>query len=71
MSAGDQITTPRCRAPMTRYGKPGRDYDFPVCWRPAGHRGRRHLSRWAYLRELERILRYKRKWRLKMNESET
>lgn len=61
MSAGDRITTPRCLRPVRRYEfrtdrGPRGDLD-PVCWRPAGHPGRRHLSRWAYLRELERRLR--------------
>jgi hypothetical protein len=26
---------------------------FPVCWRPRGHPGDKHLSRAAYLRNLE------------------
>jgi hypothetical protein len=49
---------PRCLKPMKRHG---RDSDpDPVCWRPRGHEdgGRpaseRHLSRRAYLNELER-----------------
>lgn len=55
MTAAGNITGPRCGAPLKYLDYPGRDdYPFPVCWRPAGHPPGRHLSRWAYLRELGR-----------------
>lgn len=49
---------PRCLHPMTYYDIPGRAEGlrdiFPVCWRPAGHPGNRHLSQFAYEREQAR-----------------
>jgi hypothetical protein len=51
---GSQIEAPRCLKPLTRYDKPGRQDAFPVCWRPKDHRGAKHLSKWAYERELGR-----------------
>jgi hypothetical protein len=60
MSAGDYITGPRCGEPVTYYRKPGRGYSSAGCWRPAGHPGGKHLSQWAYLRELERKARTRR-----------
>jgi hypothetical protein len=57
---GDQITAPRCLHPMAFYAKPGHAGPDPVCWRPAGHpRPDRHMSKYAYLRDLERSLRRK------------
>jgi hypothetical protein len=52
MSAGDYITGPRCLHPLKLYAE--RTDPSAVCWRRKGHPGNRHLSRWAYLRELRR-----------------
>jgi hypothetical protein len=60
VSAGDYITGPRCLHPVKLYAKPGRVDEDPVCYRPLNHPGTKHLSRWAYLRDLERKARVKR-----------
>lgn len=54
------MITARCLAPMRMHEHGVPRLDTPVCWRPLGHSGpERHLSRWAYLRELERCRRNK------------
>lgn len=68
MSAGDRLIRPRCGRPVKRYDKPGRDDPEPVCWRPEGHPGDKHLSRWAYLKELERSRHARKKpWQRKQD----
>lgn len=48
------VTGARCGHPVKLYDYPGRTDFAEVCWRPAGHRAGRHLSRWAYMNELRR-----------------
>jgi hypothetical protein len=47
------LAAPRCLVPMRAYDRAGEIPELTrVCWRPAGHPGRRHASRAAYLRTL-------------------
>lgn len=59
--AGSKVTAPRCLQPVKPYKLsryPGESpAAFPVCWRRKGHATGRHLSRAAYLRELDRAIR--------------
>lgn len=54
--------TPRCGEPVEFRDLPGRtDYE-PVCWRPAGHPNpSRHMSKYAYLNQRERVNAWHRK----------
>jgi hypothetical protein len=66
MSAGEHITAPRCLHPMRYHdlgpGRPRQDR-YPVCWRPQHPEGTRHISQYAYVRDLERTARRRKRAR--------